>query len=345
MQATPMLTQEASSSSSDTNPVNVPHDTNTYSAPGMRRSPLPGLVKGLALFLLGVAVTLGVNRLRPSPTLLTVNGVAISNAEFEHRCVVAAGGQVMQKMVLDELQIQFAKKQGVMPSQLDIDEKYAQAAKQDGFAKMLEDSHQTPEDIKRGIAVNLAQAATINKNVNATEADAKEFYKQNSDPHNPSARYYRPEAVQIAAIISDNENDIKSAMHDLASGQKFADVAMKYSKDASKQNGGLLPAIRRGATDPQKFPNMEQTLFKLQPGQQIDDVKLANAFWLIRCVNRQAEATVPYEKVKDECLTGAKLSKGLKTNGQAIQTEYTAFQKSADIKPIDPAYKNMNIVK
>lgn len=211
--------------------------------------------------------------------------------------------------------------------------------------KTLEDSHQTPEDIKRGIAVNLAQAATINKNVSVTEADAQAFYKQNTDPRNPNARYYRPEAIQIAAIISDNDSDIKSALHDLASGQSFAAVAQKYSKDASKQNNGLLPAIRRGATDPKKFPGMEQTLFKLKPGQQIDDIKLANAFWLIRCINHQTETTIPYEQVKAECLTGASLAKGLQTNGQALQADYAAFQKSADIKPIDPAYKNLNIVK
>ena len=119
----------------------------------------------------------------------------------------------------------------------------------------------------------------------------------------------------------------------------FAQAAQKYSKDSSAANGGLLPAILRGRSNLSKIPGLEPQLFSMQVGQQLSAVKIANAYWIIRCVGRAPANTQPFDKVKDEARLGAMLEKGLPVNGQAMQAAFAQFQRDLKITPVWPQYK------
>ena len=80
----------------------------------------------------------------------------------------------------------------------------------------------------------------------------------------------------------------------------------------------------------------------MTPGQQIDSVKVGSDWWLIRCIGRSQEATIPFDKVKEECRLGAMLAKGIATQGRSTQSDAAAFEKAADIKVIDPSYKTQD---
>jgi parvulin-like peptidyl-prolyl isomerase len=228
----------------------------------------------------------------------------------------------------------------VTPSDADVDKRYDKASKAQDFNENLRKALQTPDDVKHNIKVKLAQQNVITKGVSITDQEVDTFYKKYSDPSNPNAIYYRPEAVQVAAIISNNEADIKNAQHDLASGVSFADAAKKYSKDKSMANGGLLPPIRRGMLNPKQFPGVESQLFDMKPGQQKDDMKVGNMYWLVRCVAHGQEVHIPFDQVKDDCREAALLVKASQTNGQAVQKDYQDFVKSSDIKAVLPQYKD-----
>ncbi len=307
-------------------------------AASRRRLPV-GLLKNAGFVGLGLLAGLVGARIKMDrSSVISINGTSISAKEFRHRCELASGNAVAQQMVKEELQLQFAEKQGVLPGAAEVEAKYQEAAKNPDFLKTLAAQHKTPEDFRRGILLDLANAAILGKGVTVSPDEVFAFYNANSDQKNPNARYYRPEAVQVAAIITDKPADIQKAIHDLASGASFAAVAAKYSKDASRANSGLLPAIRRGQMDAGKFPGLEQALFGMQTGQQRDDIKIGNTYWLVRCVGRQTEAAVPFDKVKAECEQLARLEKGAKDNGASIQAESVAFQKAAEIKAFDTQY-------
>jgi parvulin-like peptidyl-prolyl isomerase len=305
-----------------------------------RANRLFSLLLGIALLLLGGVIggLIVHQRDQADPVIATVNGAPITQNAFFHRLQIAAGTPVMRQMVAEEMQLQFAKQMGVLPADAEVDSRYTQASQQPQFQANLKSTHQTPDDVKHSLKVNLAQAAVFNKGISVSDSDIHAFYDHNTDKHNPNARYYRPETVQLAVIITDKPANVNQALHDLARGVPFATAAKAYSKDRSAANGGLLPAIQRGRLDPKKFPGLEKRLFNMQPGEQIDRVKIAGAWWIIRCLNKQSEATVPFDKVKEECRMGAMLAKGLATNGKNMQDEYAAFQKEAEIKALWPQY-------
>jgi parvulin-like peptidyl-prolyl isomerase len=305
------------------------------------------LLLGAALFLLGGIAGSLITHLRdPSHAVVaSVNGTPITQEQFFHRLQIAAGTPVLRQMTTEELLLAFARQMGVLPTEAEVQAKYDQAQKQPGFTDTLAKSHQTPEDLKHSLLVNLARAAVFDKGVSVTDADIRAFYTLNADKRNPNARYYRPQAVQLAVIITDKTADIDKALHALASGTPFATAARALSKDRSSANGGLLAPLLRGRMDAKKFPGLEARLFAMQSGQQIDRVKVAGAWWIIRCVGKQAEATIPFDQVKEECREGALLSKGLAANGKSMQEEYAAFQKEAQIKALWPDYAEAVNVK
>lgn len=304
------------------------------------RIPLSLLPVGGLMFVLGAgAATLWGHHAANAPVAV-VNGEAISAQEFEHRLDLAAGANVMQQLIDEKLQTQYAAKQNVLPSEAAVEDKYKLQSQAAGFADSLKKARQTPDDARLGIRNALTQQALVGKGVTVTDDDVRRFYEVNTDPRNPQARYYRPETVSVAVILSDKPDDIKNALHDLASGTAFTQVAARYSKDQSKANGGLLPPIRRGSTDAQKFPGLENALMALKPGQQIDTFKTAGALWIIRCVEHGAEVKVAFEQVKDECRQGALLTKGAQANGQTLQTQMQAFRRDAKIDLLRPEYKD-----
>jgi hypothetical protein len=308
--------------------------------PALRRAPgrTRSLFQGVALLALGALAGGGFMHSRENATVMTVNGTSISRHDFAHRCELAAGPAVAQQMTKEEIQLQFAQQQGVYPSDADVETQYAALEKQPDFKKNLTAGGKTTDDVRRGMRLDLIQSGLITKGISVTEADAQAFYKANIDAKNTSARYYQPDAIQVAVIVSDKPEDVQSALHALATGASFASVATRYSKDASRTNNGVLPAIRRGQLDPKKFPGLEEKLFALQTGQQLDNVMVAGAHWIVRCVGRSQEVSVPYEKVQAECLEGAKLVKGVQTNGKRLQADSDLFQESANIKFSDARY-------
>ena len=284
-----------------------------FSSLGIGQSRLPRPLLLPLTFLVGLLAGMLVLHLVQAAhgTVATVNGTPIKDRDFYHRLELAAGPQVLQQMVAEEMQVQFAQKQGVLPSSADVQAKMDQAKLQPNFAASLAASHQTEDDLRRSLLVNMAQAAVLTKGVTVTDADVKAFYDKNTDKKNPTSRYYTPDAVQVAVIVTPTQQSANQAVLDLAGGMSFAQAAQKYSKDSSASNGGLLPAILRGRSNLSKIPGLEPQLFNMQVGQQLSAVKIANAYWIIRCVGRAPESTQPFDKVKDEARLGAMLEKGL----------------------------------
>lgn len=307
----------------------------------------------LLSFALGLALGLIALRWLDSnrKAIISINGVSVRQEDFLHRLEISgtangtAGELVLRQMIAEEVTLQFARKQGVLPSDEEVEKRYAEGAKQTGFAQNLMTTHQTPEDVKRSLQVQMAELALFSKGVTVSEQEIREFYRQNVDHKNPNARYYQPETVQVAVIVTDKEAAAKKALEALASGNTFEAVARAFSKDKSAANGGALPPVRKGSLNAQKFPEMEQMLFSMKPGEQRNLVKLAGAWWIIRCTGHVGEQTTQYERVREECRTGALLAKGLASNGRNMQEQFAAFQRDAQIQVARPEYRNVAVLK
>lgn len=276
-----------------------------------------------------------------SQAVVTLNAAPLTTTQFHRRMASAVGAATLQQLTKEELQIQFAQKNNVLPTETDVNLKYEELRKQPDFDMKMAAALKTPDDIKREILVQMAGDAIINQGQSVTDAEVQAFYQRNTDKKNPNAHYYRPDTVVIAAIITDTQQNIQAALNELAKGVSFAQVAAQFSKDVSKQNGGVLPPIQRGRVDPKKLPGLEYKLFTMKPGDQILPLKIGGIWWLIRCVERLPETTVPFEQVKAQCRRDALLEKGVKANAQAKMAAFDKFQSEAKINVIAPEYKEL----
>lgn len=316
-------------------------------APGLRggRSPIALIVVGLAALLLGATIGIFFMRQRSharmNEPMLAVNGVTLGKLEFYRRLEQAAGMQVAREMIGEELTFQYSRKMGTMPTTEAVEARYKEISKTPEFQKALALSGQSEDDARRMLRLNMTRTSGIGKGVTVTDADIKKFYAINIDKKNLRARYYKPESIQIAALVTKNEAELQSAMTEMRAGVSFQSAVKKYSVDVSKATNGIQPPIVRGRNNMGKVPGMEKALFSMKIGQQMGPRRFAGLWWYIKCLDREKEKTVPFEEVKNECREGAMLLKGLPANYEKVQKDFQDFQATARIMSFKPQYQSL----
>jgi hypothetical protein len=316
-------------------------DSDEIETPTVRSKNIPWkpIAIGIGLVIVGLLIGYIWRGHVDDPAIVVVNGDVTDSRTFAHLCEVSGGLPVLKSIISDSLTLQQASSDGVLPSDSDVDARYDKVSQQAGFADQLTNTAQTPDDIKHKLLVGMAQQNIITKGITVSPEEVQGFYDQNIDPRNPNARYAQPDRVQIAVIVTADMADHEAALHALASGASFSTVAQQYSKDSSAHSGGVLPAIRRNTINRARYPGLEDIVFALTPGQQVDTYQNGKTFWTIRCVARQNAFNKPFSQVADECNLGAELAKGLQLNGAQLQSDAQSFQQSAKITEYWPAYK------
>lgn len=291
------------------------------------------LVVGMGIGALGMR-----QRYKAKDVVAAVNGTTIDKETFFHRLELTAGPTVLHQMVGEELQLQFAQKLGVAPTQAEVDARFAQMRNQPHFDQNLAASQQTVEEFKRKIAVQMASAAVLGKGQAVTEEEMRAYYRTQTDPHNPRAQFYTPATATVAVIVSPTEAASQKVLHEMANGMPFAVAARTFSKDRSRAKDGVLPAIVRGRTRLSQVPGMEDAIFNLKIDGQLGPRKFAGSWWIIRCIDKTGAVTQPFAKVKEECRTGAMVVKSLPANGKKTEQSFEEFQKTANIQAFWPEY-------
>ena len=312
-------------------------------APGIGRGLPPWSLVLIGMFLGGVLALLvwaiKHHRAAAADYVVAVNGTEISKGTLDHRLEIEAGIPTMHKLVEEQLQLQFAKQQGLAPTDAQVEKEYAKLSAKPGFAQALQASGQTPSDVRLGIRIQLAKSAVLTQGVTVADSDAQRYYQAQSDPGNPSAQFYRPPAIVLRAIETPTRADADKALAELNASTPFELVVTTYSQDASKNNGGLLSPLIYGRSPLHRSPALENAVFAMKVGGQIGPVAFNNQWWIFGCVNKSAAAKIPYAEVRDQCLSGAKLAKALPVNGKKVETEFSAFQRSSNLQPFWPQYR------
>ena len=279
------------------------------------------------------------NHAKANDAVATINGEPIDIQYLQHRMDVAAGNSSAHAVAQETLLLQFAKKEGALPPERDVETKYKELTKD--LAKFnieLFRTHQTPDDVKRNLRLNAVRTALLTKDVTVSEMEAQKFYEANINPANPNAQFFRPETVLISVIVARRQDAINKAASALKEGQSFANVASMYSEDNSKTTGGQLPPIKRGQPGLEKSPELAKIIFSLKPQQQTGPVKITNAYWIIRCIEKQSAITLPFDRARDAAFKGMLLYKGQQVNGKKMQDGLDAFQAGSKITVHWPNY-------
>ncbi|MCC6484190.1 MAG: peptidyl-prolyl cis-trans isomerase [Armatimonadetes bacterium] len=299
------------------------------------------LVVGVAVGVFGMR-----QRYKAQEVVVTVNGSPITKDQLFDRLQKTAGQDVMRAMVADRLATQYAEKQGLSPTDAEVEKRLEIEQKSEPkLAEILARRGLNLGDFKENLRLSMAKANVLTNGIKVSDSDVKAFYEKNIDKKNPNAAFYTPESVQIAVIVTKTEAEAKKAQADLSRNIPWPTVVKTYSQDNSKANDGVLPPTFRGRSRSSQIPGLEDLIFSMKIGEQVGPKQIVGAWWIIRCLDKKPAVTRSFADVKDDCLTGAALLKGGNANIKKRQTAFSEFQKNAKVQAFWPNYAEAVKVK
>ncbi len=273
--------------------------------------------------------------------VFTVNEARIHRNLFQSRLEETVARTVMQELIEKNLRMQFARAKKAYPTDKEVDARIAEDRKDPSFDKSIAAVGMDLEKYRDAVRDELAQAKLMSAGVTVTDAEVRKYYEANIDKRNPRARFYVPEAIQVAVIGTRSREACLAALDDLKEGVPWEEVARTHSLDVSAFSGGVLPPFAKGRTMSAMVPGMDATLFAMNQGERIGPVRFGEGWWLIQCRERSPEKTMPFEYVRLRARLWALMEKGVPKNGRRIASEYAAFQKRAKVQVFDPFFRSL----
>jgi peptidyl-prolyl cis-trans isomerase C len=247
------------------------------------------------------------------------NGDKIAKAEFENavRAVEQrAGGSVpaekrdeIYRGVLDDLVAYRLLKQEVASRQMtvsdaEVDQRIGAFKQQMGseanFRAALQAQQITEaklrEDARTDLLVNKLLEQEVNQKILVKPSDISTYYEKNPE------RFQQSESVRAAHILvlvpqgADDKTRAaararaETALKAAKAGQDFAQLARRYSNDASAQRGGDLGFLPKG----QMVPAFEAAAFALEPGQVSDLVETQFGYHVIKALEKRPARQIPF---------------------------------------------------
>lgn len=126
-----------------------------------------------------------------------------------------------------------------------------------------------------------------------TDTDARLYYYMNPERFvRPEVRVARHILITINADFAENQREAAlQRIHDIArrlqkKPERFAEQALKHSECPTSLQGGLMGNVTRGKL----YPELEEVLYTLAPGQLSDVVESPLGFHILRCDSVQPSA-------------------------------------------------------
>ncbi|HTX56758.1 MAG TPA: peptidylprolyl isomerase [Candidatus Acidoferrales bacterium] len=282
-------------------------------------------VAGLATLLLAVSLT----ACSGGGDIATVNGQAISRAEFDSKLESSpAALATLQQMVREILLQQYAQKNGITVSDAEITQREDQLKANfppGEWADMLKSRGLTEDDVHKLLSDQIIIDKAVGKNVNVTDAQIKAYFDKNH------AAFDKPAEVTARHILVADLKTADKVEALLKQGKDFAALAKEYSIDpGSKDKGGELGTFRHG----QMVPAFDQAAFSLPVGVISAPVKSPFGYHIIQVESRTPGVKATLANSKD------KIAELLRQQNEAplIQPFLMDLQNKANIQISDPRF-------
>ena len=207
----------------------------------------------------------------------------ITDKQLKDQCKTeyeAMRDQVLQLLISYEWIKGEASDQGVKITDKDIQKQFDTTKKQSfpkdaDYKKFLKDSGQSEADIKLRVELDLLSNKIREKIVKGkdkvTDPQIAAYYNKNK------ARFAQPERRDLRVVLTKTEAKANEAKAALDGGDSFKAVAKKFSIDqASKAQGGLLPAVAKG----QQEKKFDDAIFKAEKGALTGPIKTQFGYYV-----------------------------------------------------------------
>lgn len=203
----------------------------------------------------------------------------------------------LTKLIERRLQLQEAKATRIEVSDPELQQALEQMKRQD---KSFDPTNPNDvRDVRDQLILMRIVDQHIRGNITVGDSELKRYYQEHRD------QFAFPEEYQLSQIIikpgssdglADALTKARRAMDDLKRGEKFEDVALKYSDDANSLHGGRLGFVRQG----ELWPVIEQAVARLVPGGISDILESPEGVHIIRLDDKKPKQFRPYEDVRRE---------------------------------------------
>lgn len=251
----------------------------------------------------------------PSPVLATLNGEAITVAEFEKALarerwkfggelsmssqrLHAVKQQVMEELLKERLLLQEAKKRGVEVSPEALQKETAlfknHYSNAEDFKKFLEirgmTSAEFEEEIRKKLRLQkLTEEVTLEKSP-ITDEDLQKYYNTHL------SEFWHGEEVRARQMVTDSKEKAYALRGRLLNGDAFEALARQYSMSPDRKQGGDLGWFARGVMPPE----FDQICFNLKPGELSEVIQTPYGYHLFEVLEVRGAGQLPFDAVKED---------------------------------------------
>jgi parvulin-like peptidyl-prolyl isomerase len=169
--------------------------------------------------------------------------------------------------------------------------------------------------------------------VSVSEAEARDWYEQ------PGHQVHHFDQIRVRLIFINSKQGesgeaearerIEAAATRIGAGEDFAAVARAVSEDLSRQIGGEIGWVSRGA-----IPGpMEDLVWRLDTGETSGVLRGPYGFALIQVVDRRPAGPSPFEEVRDSVISDLEADR----TAQAVAEAVAGLRSKATITELDPS--------
>lgn len=218
---------------------------------------------------------------------------------------------VLNEIVEEKLMLHYAKQLRIEPAKDNIDAVIEDVKKKNNLTdKMLElmlerdglTYEQYRKKLKNQITISKVLNFEVRNKIKVNEKEALNYYnknKRNFLNHEEIKVYHIVFFVKENANKNESERQLKKALRVLEMarrGDDFEELAKTYSDGPSKDGGGDLGWIKRGAM----IPDFEKAAFSLRIGEVSEPVKTEYGYHIIKVENRKKETVKTLNETRDE---------------------------------------------
>ena len=207
--------------------------------------------------------------------------------------------QILEKMIMDEVQLQYAREAGIKVDDTQLDQAMARLAEQNkltlsGFKEEVEKEGLTwtkfREEIRNEIILSQVREREVENRIFVSDNEVNEELAKEKNQGNSTPDEYDLAHILITVpenapptLIKERQKKIQEAMNQLNNGMPFAQAAAAYSESPDALTGGDL-----GWRPSTRLPTLfVEAAGKLKPGEHSEILRSPNGFHIIQVINRR----------------------------------------------------------
>ena len=208
--------------------------------------------------------------------------------------------QILERMITDMLQAQFAKETGIRVDDAQLDLAITRIAQQNGFPSLAEfrarleadgvDFKKFREEIRSEIISTRLREREVESKLVISDTEVDSYLANKARMGGAKEEFHLAHILVVvperasAADIQAAHDKAEQALNQLKNGADFAQVAAGYSDAKDALNGGDL-GWRPGDRIPPMFTNELQNL---QPGQATAVLRSSNGFHILKLIEKRS---------------------------------------------------------